>query len=105
MYPRSLQPAGFEQVDANPPPSVAGAAALFKKGIYITQAKARPPSFVMFAPREDYRRWGVPTTSYLRYLTNSCVSEAFDLPGKQGRREMRRERRPKSVTGLAKASS
>ena len=42
---------------------------------YITQAKARPPSFVLFCSRAD----AVPET-YLRYLVNG-LREAFDLPG------------------------
>ncbi|HET7125025.1 MAG TPA: ribosome biogenesis GTPase Der, partial [Bradyrhizobium sp.] len=54
----------FEQaVDANPPPAVSGRRLKLN---YITQAKARPPSFVLFCSRAD----AVPQ-SYLRYLTNS----------------------------------
>ena len=63
----------FEQaVDANPPPAVSGRRLKLN---YITQAKARPPSFILFCSRAD----AVPT-SYLRYLTNS-MREAFELPG------------------------
>ena len=54
----------FEQaVDANPPPAVSGRRLKLN---YITQAKARPPSFILFCSRAD----AVPT-SYLRYLINS----------------------------------
>ena len=54
----------FEQaVDANPPPAVSGRRLKLN---YITQAKARPPSFIVFCSRAD----AVPE-SYLRYLVNS----------------------------------
>ena len=63
----------FEQaVDANPPPAVSGRRLKLN---YITQAKARPPSFVLFCSRAD----AVPQ-SYLRYLVNS-LREFFELPG------------------------
>jgi GTP-binding protein len=63
----------FEQaVDANPPPAVSGRRLKLN---YITQAKARPPSFVLFCSRAD----AVPQ-SYLRYLVNS-LRECFELPG------------------------
>ena len=42
---------------------------------YITQAKARPPSFFIFSSNPE----GLPE-SYLRYLTNS-LRETFDLGG------------------------
>jgi GTPase len=42
---------------------------------YITQASARPPTFVAFCSRAD----ALPK-SYLRYLANS-LRDAFDLPG------------------------
>ncbi|HXO69335.1 MAG TPA: ribosome biogenesis GTPase Der, partial [Bradyrhizobium sp.] len=58
-------------VSANPPPAVSGRRLKLN---YITQTKARPPSFVLFCSRAD----AVPQ-SYLRYLTNS-LREAFDLP-------------------------
>jgi GTP-binding protein len=56
----------------NPPPAVSGARIKLR---YMTQAKARPPSFVLFGTRTD----ALPE-SYLRYLTNN-LREAFDLPG------------------------
>src|SRR6195952_4029003 len=76
----------FEQaVDANPPPSVSGRRLKLN---YITQAKARPPSFILFCSRKD----AVPT-SYLRYLTNS-LREAFDLPGTPIRIMLREKENP-----------
>ena len=63
----------FEQaISAHPPPAVSGRRLKLN---YITQTKARPPSFVLFCSRAD----AVPQ-SYLRYLTNS-LREAFGLPG------------------------
>lgn len=76
----------FEQaVDANPPPAVSGRRLKLN---YITQAKARPPSFILFCSRAD----AVPT-SYLRYLTNS-MREAFDLPGTPVRISLREKANP-----------
>src|SRR5437879_7741793 len=76
----------FEQaVDANPPPAVSGRRLKLN---YITQAKARPPSFVLFCSRAD----AVPQ-SYLRYLTNS-MREAFDLPGTPIRITLREKANP-----------
>jgi GTP-binding protein len=76
----------FEQaVDQNPPPAVSGRRL---KMNYITQAKARPPSFVVFCSRTD----AVPT-SYLRYLTNS-LRENFDLPGTPIRITLREKDNP-----------
>jgi GTP-binding protein len=76
----------FEQaVDANPPPAVSGRRLKLN---YITQAKARPPSFVLFCSRAD----AVPQ-SYLRYLTNS-LREVFDLPGTPVRITLREKANP-----------
>jgi GTPase len=76
----------FEQaVDANPPPAVSGRRLKLN---YITQAKARPPSFVLFCSRAD----AVPQ-SYLRYLVNS-LREAFDLPGTPVRIALREKANP-----------
>lgn len=63
----------FEQaIAANPPPAVSGRRLKLN---YVTQPKARPPSFVVFCSRAD----AVPD-SYKRYLVNS-LRETFDLPG------------------------
>jgi GTPase len=76
----------FEQaVDANPPPAVSGRRLKLN---YITQAKARPPSFVLFCSRAD----AVPQ-SYLRYLVNS-LREFFELPGTPVRIALREKVNP-----------
>ena len=76
----------FEQaIDAHPPPAVSGRRLKLN---YITQAKARPPSFIMFCSRAD----AVPE-SYLRYLTNG-LREAFDLPGTPIRITLREKANP-----------
>ena len=76
----------FEQaVDANPPPAVSGRRLKLN---YITQAKARPPSFALFCSRAD----AVPQ-SYLRYLVNS-LREVFELPGTPVRIALREKANP-----------
>jgi len=76
----------FEQATAaNPPPAVSGRRLKLN---YITQTKARPPSFVLFCSRAD----AVPQ-SYLRYLTNS-LREAFALPGTPVRITLREKANP-----------
>jgi GTP-binding protein len=76
----------FEQaIAANPPPAVSGRRLKLN---YITQTKARPPSFVLFCSRAD----AVPQ-SYLRYLINS-LREAFDLPGTPVRITLREKANP-----------
>jgi GTP-binding protein len=76
----------FEQaISANPPPAVSGRRLKLN---YITQTKARPPSFVLFCSRAD----AVPQ-SYLRYLTNS-LREAFGLPGTPVRITLREKANP-----------
>ncbi|MBN9594671.1 MAG: ribosome biogenesis GTPase Der [Afipia sp.] len=76
----------FEQaVQNNPPPAVSGRRLKLN---YITQSKARPPSFVVFCSRAD----AVPE-SYLRYLVNSMRS-TFDLPGTPMRITLREKENP-----------
>jgi GTP-binding protein len=76
----------FEQaVDANPPPAVSGRRLKLN---YVTQAKARPPSFILFCSRAD----AVPQ-SYLRYLVNS-LREYFELPGTPVRISLREKANP-----------
>jgi GTP-binding protein len=76
----------FEQAtSANPPPAVSGRRLKLN---YITQTKARPPSFVLFCSRAD----AVPE-SYLRYLVNS-MREAFALPGTPVRITLREKQNP-----------
>ncbi len=55
-----------------PPPLVEGRRLKLR---YITQVKARPPSFALFGTRAEQ----VPDT-YVRYLVNS-LREAFEMPG------------------------
>jgi len=57
----------------HPPPAVAGGRRV--KIRYATQAKARPPTFVLFASKPD----ALPE-SYSRYLVNS-LRERFEMPG------------------------
>ncbi|HEX7924240.1 MAG TPA: ribosome biogenesis GTPase Der [Bradyrhizobium sp.] len=76
----------FEQaIQASPPPAVSGRRLKLN---YITQVKARPPSFVLFCSRAD----AIPR-SYLRYLTNS-LRETFDLPGTPIRITLREKANP-----------
>jgi GTP-binding protein len=62
-----------EMIERHPPPALPGGRRY--KIRYMTQAKARPPTFVLFATRPDE----LPE-SYTRYLVNG-LREAFDLPG------------------------
>jgi len=76
----------FEQAtSANPPPAVSGRRLRLN---YITQAKARPPSFIIFCTRAD----AVPE-AYKRYLVNS-LRESFDLPGTPIRLTLREKDNP-----------
>lgn len=70
---------------ANPPPAKSGSRL---KMNYITQAKARPPSFVVFCTRAD----AVPE-SYLRYLTGG-LRTTFELPGTPIRIALREKANP-----------
>nr|WP_254511181.1 ribosome biogenesis GTPase Der [Komagataeibacter oboediens] len=59
-------------VERHPPPLVDGRRLKLR---YITQAKARPPTFIVFGTRTDQ----LPE-DYQRYLVNG-LRETFDLPG------------------------
>jgi GTP-binding protein len=83
-----------EAVAANPPPAVSGRRLKLN---YITQAKSRPPSFVLFCSRAD----AVPD-SYKRYLVNS-LREVFELPGTPVRLMLREKANP--FEGRAKRKS
>src|SRR5215467_2730365 len=72
-------------VSANPPPAVSGRSLRLN---YMTQAKSRPPSFVVFCTRAD----AVPD-AYKRYLLNS-LRETFDLPGTPIRLTLREKDNP-----------
>ena len=58
--------------EGHPPPAVSGRRLKLR---YMTQAKIRPPSFIVFASRPD----SVPD-SYVRYLVNG-MRESFKMPG------------------------
>ena len=74
-----------DAVSAHPPPAVSGRRLKLN---YITQPKARPPSFVLFCSRTD----AIPE-SYLRYLING-MREAFELPGTPIRVTLREKDNP-----------
>ncbi|HET9716609.1 MAG TPA: ribosome biogenesis GTPase Der [Pseudolabrys sp.] len=76
----------FEQaVSAHPPPAVSGRSLRLN---YITQAKARPPTFVIFCTRAD----AVPD-AYIRYLLNS-LRDTFEMPGTPIRLALREKKNP-----------
>jgi GTP-binding protein len=74
-----------EAVSAHPPPAVSGRRLRLN---YMTQAKSRPPSFVLFCTRAD----AVPD-AYKRYLTNS-LRDVFELPGTPIRLMLREKDNP-----------
>jgi len=74
-----------EVVEKHPPPAVSGRRLKLR---YMTQAKMRPPSFIIFGSRSE----SVPM-SYQRYLINS-MREAFDMPGTPIRLWLRSAKNP-----------
>ena len=74
-----------EIIAAHPPPAVSGRRIRLD---YITQAKSRPPSFVLFTSRAE----AVPD-AYRRYLVNA-LRESFDLPGTPIRLTLREKKNP-----------
>jgi GTPase len=74
-----------EVAASHPPPAVSGRRIRLD---YVTQPKARPPSFVLFTSRAD----AIPD-SYRRYLVNS-LREIFDLPGTPIRLTLREKKNP-----------
>jgi GTPase len=78
---------------SHPPPAVSGRRLKLN---YITQVKARPPSFVLFCSRAD----AMPE-SYLRYLVNS-MRETFELPGAPIRLALREKENPFAGRGRKK---
>jgi GTP-binding protein len=74
-----------EVLAAHPPPAVSGRRLKLN---YITQPKARPPSFVLSCTRAD----ALPE-AYKRYLINS-LRESFDLPGTPIRLVLREKENP-----------
>jgi len=74
-----------EAIAAHPPPAVKGRRLRLD---YITQPKARPPTFVLFASRAE----ALPET-YRRYLVNG-LRENFALPGTPIRLNLRAKANP-----------
>ena len=74
-----------EAIAAHPPPAVSGRRLKLN---YLTQPKARPPTFVLFCTRAD----AVPD-DYRRYLVNG-LRETFDLPGTPIRLILREKANP-----------
>jgi GTP-binding protein len=77
VWNRRVSTAGLNRflesaIEQNPPPAISGGRIKLR---YMTQPKARPPSFVLFGTRTN----ALPE-AYVRYLTNA-LREAFDLPG------------------------
>jgi GTP-binding protein len=70
---------------SHPPPAVQGRRIRLK---YMTQAKARPPTFAVFCSRP----LDLPD-SYMRYLENA-LREDFDLPGTPIRIHLKKGRNP-----------
>jgi GTP-binding protein len=76
----------FERaIEANPPPAPGGKRI---KPRYVTQAKTRPPSFILFGTRVD-----LLPKSYERYLVNSMRKE-FDFGAVPVRLTMRPSKNP-----------
>jgi GTP-binding protein len=72
-------------LEQHPPPAVSGRRLKIR---YMTQAKIRPPSFILFASRPD----ALPD-SYVRYLVNG-MRENFNIPGAPIRMWVRGGRNP-----------
>ena len=74
-----------DAVDAHPPPAASGRRIKLR---YMTQANARPPTFVLFCSRPK----ALPD-SYSRYLVNA-LRESFDMPGVPIRLNLRKGDNP-----------
>ena len=70
---------------AHPPPAVSGRRIRLN---YLTQVKARPPSFVLSCTRAE----AIPS-AYTRYLVNN-IRETFELPGTPIRLILREKENP-----------
>ena len=79
-----------ETVDHHPPPAVGRHRPRFR---YVTQAKARPPTFVLFVSRPE-----AVGETYLRYLENE-LRATFDLPGTPIRMRLRKGPNPYAEKG------
>jgi GTP-binding protein len=69
---RALNKWLHDAVEAHPPPAASGRRIKLR---YMTQANARPPTFILFCSRPK----AVPD-SYTRYLVNA-LRQQFDMPG------------------------
>jgi GTP-binding protein len=74
-----------DATSANPPPAVSGRRIKIR---YMTQVKARPPTFAVFGNQLD----ALPK-SYSRYLVNN-LRESFELPGVPIRMMLRAGKNP-----------
>jgi len=74
-----------DALQRHPPPAISGRRVRVR---YMTQVKARPPTFALFGNQLD----GLPE-HYLRYLTNE-LREAFDLKGIPMRFALRTSKNP-----------
>jgi GTP-binding protein len=72
-------------IEAHSPPAVSGRRVKLR---YVTQANARPPTFVVFCSRPK----ALPE-SYVRYLVNA-LRESFDMPGVPIRLHLRKGGNP-----------
>ena len=77
-------------LERHPPPLVDGRRLKLR---YVTQAKARPPTFLAFGTRAER----IPE-DYSRYLVNS-LRETFDLPGTPIRLQLRGTKNPFAEEG------
>ena len=77
-------------VERHPPPIHRGRRIRIR---YITQSKARPPTFAVFASQPT----GVPE-AYVRYITNG-IRDTFDFPGVPIRINLRRQKNPYAPGG------
>ena len=90
VWNRRLSTAGLnrwlaEALQKHPPPAASGKRIRLR---YMTQASARPPTFVAFCSKPD----GLPK-SYVRYLVNG-IRDTFDLPGTPIRFQLRKGENP-----------
>jgi GTP-binding protein len=77
-----------EITEAHPPPLIKGRRIRLK---YMTQVKARPPTFAVFATQAE----ALPDT-YERYLINR-LRQDFDLPGIPLRLHVRKIKNPYAI--------
>ncbi len=77
-------------VEAHPPPAVSGRRLKLR---YLTEANARPPTFILFCSRPK----ALPE-SYSRYLVNS-LRETFDIKGVPIRLHLRKSSNPYAREG------